>query len=78
MECQKFKIIGTVCNTFLGTCLYETICNCLKVKRIARKNPIQSNVFRSSNVELLYGETGIVTHTDNKIKYVLLLLFLRF
>ena len=48
--------------------VYERICQTLKVKRIARKNPVNPNSYRSSNVELLWGENGIVQHTDNKIK----------
>ena len=53
---------------FLGDELFNRICLNLKVRRIARKNPVKSNVYRSSNVELLWGENGVVEHTDNKIK----------
>lgn len=55
----------------IGNQVYECICDCLKVSRVARKNPVKSDQYRSSNVELLWGENGIVTHTDNQIKYAL-------
>jgi hypothetical protein len=48
--------------------VYERICQTLKINRIARKNPVNPNSYRSSNVELLWGDNGIVQHTDNKIK----------
>jgi hypothetical protein len=48
--------------------VYERICQILKINRIARKNPVNPNSYRSSNVELLWGDDGIVQHTDNKIK----------
>ena len=48
--------------------VYEKICQTLKVSRIARKNPVKSDTYRSSNIELLWGKHGIVHHTDNKIR----------
>lgn len=49
--------------------VFQIICETLKISRIARKNPVKPDSYRSSNIELLWGNNGIVHHVDNKIRY---------
>ncbi|KAH9510121.1 tRNA wybutosine-synthesizing protein 2 [Bulinus truncatus] len=49
--------------------LWEVITKCLKCKRLARHSSIARDGFRSSQVVMLFGDDGIVMHTDNGIKY---------
>lgn len=65
---RELNLLMEVFTDLQGSEPYVRICKELKAKRIARKNKISSDTFRSSQVELLWGDNGIVVHTDNKIK----------
>ncbi|XP_059144933.1 tRNA wybutosine-synthesizing protein 2 homolog [Physella acuta] len=54
----------------LGELLWEVVAKCLKCRRLARQSPVADNGFRSSQVVMLLGEDGVVTHVDNGISYV--------
>jgi len=47
----------------------EIICDVFRVKRIARKNAVVNDKFRSPRTDLLLGEDPLVCITENKIKY---------
>ncbi|XP_067118367.1 tRNA wybutosine-synthesizing protein 2 homolog [Centruroides vittatus] len=49
--------------------LWETVANILKCKKVARKNSIKPDNFRSPRVELLLGKDGWITCQENGIKY---------
>ncbi|XP_076332434.1 tRNA wybutosine-synthesizing protein 2 homolog isoform X2 [Tachypleus tridentatus] len=49
--------------------LWNVVAETLRCRRLAKKNRIQKNDFRTPNVELLKGENGWVVHKDNGIKY---------
>ncbi|XP_022235441.1 tRNA wybutosine-synthesizing protein 2 homolog isoform X2 [Limulus polyphemus] len=49
--------------------VWNVVAETLRCRRLAKKNRIQKNDFRTPNVELLKGENGWVVHKDNGIKY---------
>uniref|UniRef100_A0A2C9JRV7 tRNA(Phe) (4-demethylwyosine(37)-C(7)) aminocarboxypropyltransferase n=1 Tax=Biomphalaria glabrata TaxID=6526 RepID=A0A2C9JRV7_BIOGL len=49
--------------------LWDVVAQCLNCKRLARHSTIAQNGFRSSQVKILLGKDGEVTHTDNGVKY---------
>ena len=73
-RCDNLLFFNQLINYFakfwlsLGDGLFEIICKVLKVNRIARKNRIKNDTLRSSNIMLLWGNDGWVSHTDNKVK----------
>nr|CAD7454863.1 unnamed protein product [Timema tahoe] len=57
------------CFAFLGDSLWKTISSSLKVNRVALKNRIQTDGFRTPNVTLVWGVSAWVNYVDNEIKY---------
>ena len=53
-----------------GEELWITVAASLGCNRVAKKNRITNNAFRSPRVDLLHGEDGWVEHIDNKINYM--------
>jgi len=49
--------------------VYEIICDIFRVKRIARKNAVVNDKFRSPRTDILLGSDPWVFITENKIKY---------
>jgi len=47
--------------------IWEIYCEILQVSKVGRQRKIQSGPMRKSQVELLYGEDGIVLHKENGI-----------
>nr|XP_060612361.1 tRNA wybutosine-synthesizing protein 2 homolog [Anolis sagrei ordinatus] len=54
----------------LGEELWEVVAGALGARRLAKRGPVQSNVFRSPTVTLLLGQDGWVEHVDNGIRYM--------
>ncbi|XP_052066312.1 tRNA wybutosine-synthesizing protein 2 homolog [Mytilus californianus] len=52
-----------------GEELWSVICKCLHCSRVARKDVISTDGFRTPQVKLLQGDTGWVEHKDNRIRY---------
>ncbi|XP_015926255.1 tRNA wybutosine-synthesizing protein 2 homolog [Parasteatoda tepidariorum] len=52
-----------------GNKLWMIVADTLKCNRVARKNSICNDNYRSPRVEFLLGSDSWVVHTDNKIKY---------
>lgn len=52
-----------------GVDLWKLVAETLGVRRLAKKSTIRSDGFRTPRVDLLYGNSGWVTHIDNGIKY---------
>ena len=52
-----------------GEELWKVFTKSLSVTRLAKKSTINNDGFRTPNVNLLLGDSGWVTHTDNGIKY---------
>ncbi|XP_063397959.1 tRNA wybutosine-synthesizing protein 2 homolog [Mytilus trossulus] len=55
--------------TKAGEELWSVVCKCLHCSRVARKDVISADGFRTPQVRLLYGNTGWVEHKDNRIRY---------
>jgi tRNA wybutosine-synthesizing protein 2 len=53
---------------FLGADLWRLVAKSLGVKRVARRTVISADGYRSPQVDLLLGDSGIVQHVDNGIK----------
>lgn len=49
-------------------CLWKTLAECFKVKRICKENRVQPDELRSPGMQLVYGNDSIVTVTNNGIK----------
>ncbi|XP_062513565.1 tRNA wybutosine-synthesizing protein 2 homolog isoform X2 [Corticium candelabrum] len=49
--------------------LWDRICACLGVSRVARQSVIKSDEFRSPTVDLVRGDSGWVKHKENGIVY---------
>lgn len=49
--------------------LWETVCSCFGVSRVARQGAVKADKFRSPRVEILKGESGWVQHKENGIVY---------
>ena len=49
--------------------LWEAICSCFGVCRVARQGAVKSDDFRSPQVEILKGDSGWVKHKENGITY---------
>lgn len=49
--------------------LWSVVAKSLCCSRLARHSAVSNNGFRSSQVVLLLGEDGVVSHTDNGIRY---------
>nr|CAD7567204.1 unnamed protein product [Timema californicum] len=58
------------CFSLLGDTLWKTISSSLKVNRVALKNRIQTDGFRTPNVTLVWGLSPWVNYVDNEIKYI--------
>lgn len=52
-----------------GEELWKVVAESLGVTRVAKKSTINNDGFRTPKVNLLLGDNGWVTHTDNGIKY---------
>ena len=52
----------------IGLELWMAVAEILGAKRIGRKSVVNSDGFRTPQVELLLGEDGWVQHTDNSIR----------
>eukprot|EP00795_Rhopilema_esculentum_P012873 gene12873-3622_t len=50
--------------------LWCIFCKVLKIKRIAKHCIISDNEFRSSKIQMLYGEDGWITRKENSIQYM--------
>ncbi|XP_065573025.1 tRNA wybutosine-synthesizing protein 2 homolog isoform X2 [Artemia franciscana] len=48
--------------------IFQTICKCLQVKRIAKRGRIENDDFRSPKIKLLYGDSPWVSHKDNNVR----------
>nr|CAD7402176.1 unnamed protein product [Timema poppensis] len=53
----------------IGDTLWKAISSSLKVNRVALKNRIQTDGFRTPNVTLVWGLSPWVNYVDNEIKY---------
>lgn len=51
-----------------GADLWKAVAGALSANRVAVKNKIKNDSFRSSQVRLVLGNDPFVTHTDNGIK----------
>ena len=51
--------------------LWQIIASCLGVSRVARQNQIADDIMRTSQVEMLLGDSGIVNFTDYGVKFSL-------
>ena len=52
-----------------GSELWSITATALGAKRLAKKSAIRNDNYRSPNVKLLFGDSGLVTHMDNGITY---------
>lgn len=55
--------------TLFGEELWKVVTTSLGVSRLAKKSTINNDGFRTPKVSLLLGDSGLVTHIDNGIKY---------
>ena len=51
--------------------LWQIIASCLGVSRVARQNEIADDIMRTSQVEMLLGDSGVVNFTDYGVKFSL-------
>lgn len=55
--------------TLFGEELWKVVTKSLGATRLAKKSTINNDGFRTPKVSLLLGDSGLVTHIDNGIKY---------
>lgn len=60
---------SNVWQSLIGNELWQTVCDILKVNRVAIRKRIKSDRYRTPRAELVWGNSSWVTHTDNGIKY---------